>query len=187
MSGINNHIQGIREGNEESFSALYELLEKPLFNHLYKMLGSLSLAEETFQEVMVAIIEKIDTYSHREDLQNSFKAWVFRIATNLAIDEIRKNKRSSLLQEDVTLTSNHVQKVSSSHPAEIQDTKERINFHIQRLPLIQRTFLNLKINEQMTLKEISVICKCEVNAVKQGLFRARKSMKTILLQEGIGL
>jgi RNA polymerase sigma factor (sigma-70 family) len=183
MSSINNHIQGIRDGDEESFTFIYELYEKPLYNHLVKMLGSVSLAEEIFQEVMVSIIEKIDTYSHRNDLQNSFKAWAFRIATNLAIDEIRKNKRSSILQEDVQ----NIQGNDLSYNMEVKDTKERIHFHIQKLPLIQRTFLNLKINEQMTMKEIAVICKCEVNAVKQGLFRARKSMKELLLKEEISL
>lgn len=189
MSDYLDHIQGLREGREESFSYFYGQFERPIYNHLLKMLGVVSLSEEIFQETMVSMIEKIDSYSHRGDLQNSFKAWVFRIATNLAIDEIRKSKKSSLLQEEATAQdySENYLNTNSIDQIEKRDTNKRIDFHIQTLPVIQRTFLNLKINEQMTIKEIAVICKCEVNAVKQGLFRARKSMKVLLIKEGIGL
>lgn len=51
------------------------------------MTGSTQKSEEIFQEVMLTMIKKIDHYSLRSDLQNSFKAWIFRIAKNLAIDE----------------------------------------------------------------------------------------------------
>lgn len=183
MKSIDFHIEGIKEGSEESFLFIYDQYERALYNHLLKMLGSSSIAEEVFQEVMVSIINKIDTYAHRSDLDNSFKAWIFRIATNLAIDEIRRRKKLSTIKQSQELN----RELTHFDSVEEQSTKERINYHIQSLPLIQRTFLNLKVNEQMSLKEIALICKCEVNAVKQGLFRARKSMKELLIIEEIGI
>lgn len=179
MKEINIHIQGLKEAKDESFLFFYELFERPLYNHLQKMLGNIPLCEEIFQETMISMINKIDLYTERADLENSFKSWVFRIATNLAIDEIRKSKKISFQSEIVTSTE--------SETVEEQDTKIRIHELIDTLPIIQKTFLNLKIQEQMSLKEIAVICKCEVNAVKQGLFRARRTLKNKLIDEGIGL
>lgn len=56
-----------------------------------------------------------------------------------------------------------------------------------KLPSIQRTFLNLKVNEDLSHLEIATICGCSVNSVKQGLFRARKTLKDLLIKEGIGV
>ena len=179
MKEINLHIQGLKEASDNSFLYFYDLFEKPLYNHLLKMLGTESLCEEILQETMLTMINKIHQYSDRVDLENSFKSWVFRIATNLAIDEIRKTKKVSFVQAQ--------EQGELSTIVEEQDTKSRIHELINTLPIIQRTFLNLKVQEQMSLLEIAVICKCEVNSVKQGLFRARKSLKNKLINEGIGL
>ncbi len=179
MSELNEAILGLKQGEDDAFSFIYNLFEKSLYNHLYRMLGSESRAEEIFQETMLSLIKKIDLYSHRDDLQNSFKSWIFRIATNLAIDEIRKNKSVSPLEENYSITE--------KNKIEIHDTEQRIHFLIGKLPLMQRTFLGLRVKEDLSIKEIAVICKVEVNAVKQGLFRGRKALKDLLIEEGIVL
>ncbi len=144
------------------------------------MTGSSQKAEEIFQDVMLTMIKKVDHYTYRSDLKNIFKAWLFRIATNLAIDEIRKNKKLSFTQDnpEVAVESNEV---------ETEDFKERLNILIMKLPIIQRTFLNLKVNEDLSHLEIAAVCGCNVNSVKQGLFRARRTLKGLLINEGIGL
>lgn len=182
MKELNKHIKDLKEGKDEAFVAIYNIFEKPLYNHLLKMLGNSSKAEEIFQESMLTLIKKIDLYSHRNDLQNSFKSWVFRIATNLAIDEIRKTKLTK-----ITTPIEKIEIGFDSSEVEKADTSDRIQILIQKLPLMQKTFLNLKLNEDLSLKEIAVICKCEINTVKQGLFRARQSMKNLLIEEGIEL
>lgn len=180
MSELKDYIEQLRNGSEEAFEQIYNLFEKPLYNHLYKMLGSEAKAQEVFQEVMITLIKKIEYYSDRSDLKNSFKAWLFRIATNLAIDEIRRNKKVSFIEE--------VPEIAVEEDAvEFQDMKGRVNTLIMKLPTIQRTFLNLKVNEDLSHMEIAAVCGCQVNAVKQGLFRARKTLKDMLIKEGFTL
>lgn len=180
MSEINKLVEDLKKGDEFAFEQIYSLFEKPLYNHLLKMTGSSQKSEEIFQDVMLTMIKKIDHYTHRLDLKNSFKAWIFRIATNLAIDEIRKNKKLTFTQEAPEV-------VVESYEVEIENFKERLNILIMKLPVIQRTFLNLKINEELSHLEIAAVCGCNVNSVKQGLFRARRTLKGLLINEGIGL
>lgn len=180
MSDLDIIIQNLKQGDESAFDEIYALYEKPLYNHLLKMVGSTQKSEEIFQDVMLTMLKKIDHYSPRPELKNSFKAWIFRIATNLAIDEIRKNKR-------ISFTENAPEVAVECEEVEDQDFKQRLNILIMRLPTIQRTFLNLKVNEDLSHLEIAAVCGCNVNAVKQGLFRARKTLKNLLLNEGIGL
>ena len=105
--------------------------------------------------------------------------WLFRLATNTAIDEIRKYKKQTfeLKDDDALYYDRH----------EELDTSKRIHELISGLPSVQKTFLNLKLNEDLSHLEIATICGCHINTVKQGLFRARKSLKDLLIQEGIVL
>lgn len=177
MNEVELLVSNLKSGDQEAFAILYKKFEKPLCSHLYKMLGKKEKVEEVFQDTMLKMIRKIDFYSPRNDLKNSFKAWLFRIATNLAIDEIRKQKKlKQLTIEDLPVTNS---------TAEEEDTKQRISSLIMKLPAKQRTFLNLKVNEDLSHLEIATICGCNMNTVKQGLFRARKNLKDLLIKEGI--
>lgn len=177
---IDKHVEQLKKGNDEAFAEIYAYYETPLFNHLNQMLGNRERAEEIFQETMLTMIKKIDFYSPRKELQNSFKAWVFRIGTNLAIDVIRKNKKANIEFEQSYQESAEV-------VVEKIDFSQKLGDLIFKLPSVQRTFLNLRVNEDLSHFEISVICGCSVNSVKQGLFRARKSMKLLLEDEGVVL
>lgn len=177
MDEIEQLIDRLKEGEEDAFRSIYEFFEVPLYHHLSLMLGSREKSEEAFQETMLKVIKKIDFYKPNKTLKNSFKAWVFRIGTNTAIDIIRKEKLSTKISPSSEL--------SSKDEVETKNLNERISHLISELPPIQRTVLNLKVNEDLSHFEISAICGCSVNTVKQGLFRARRSLKGILEKEGI--
>lgn len=173
-------VLNIQEGSEEAFEILYDRYEAPLFNHIYQMLGNKEKAEEIFQETMLTVIKKIDSYRHQPELKDSLKAWIFRIATNKSIDLIRRGKREVPVITDLEYKT-------MEEELEIQDTKEHITKLLPLLPTIQRTFLNLKVNEDLSHKEIALICGCNINNVKQGLFRARKTLKNLFIERGLEL
>ena len=159
MKEIEQLIERLKQGEDSAFERIYELFESCLYNHLFQMLGSREKAEEAFQETMLKMIRKIDFYSPRSEFKNSFKAWVFRIGTNIAIDMLRKEKT-----RDQNLS---VVEDSYLDEVEKRNFKERLDFLISELPSIQRTLLNLKVNEDLSHLEISIICGCNINAVKQ--------------------
>jgi RNA polymerase sigma-70 factor (ECF subfamily) len=72
-----------------AFEALVHRYEKPLFNYLARYLRSPELAEEAFQNAFARVYEKRDLYS--EDRR--FRPWLYSIATNQAVDELRKEGR----------------------------------------------------------------------------------------------
>lgn len=175
-------VELLRVGSDEAFAALYERYSAPLFNHLICMVGKREVAEELLHEVFITMISKIGFYQEHSELRNSFKAWLYRIATNRAIDEIRKHKNVrvefEITEEATTNAEESFEQLQRHH---------LIQSLVARLPLIQRTFLNLKLNDDLNHFEISQICSCNVNTVKQGLFQARRSLKLMLLAEGFEL
>lgn len=169
-------ILRLKSGDEKAFYALYERHGKTLLRHLESIMGNVQEAEEILHESFMLMIKKVGFYGPRPDLKSSFKTWFFRLATNRAIDEIRKRKKG--MKEEV-----------ETHPPEDEtfekkETEKNMKTFMDKLPPLQRTVLNLRVQDDLSYLEIAAICGKDVNAIKQSLFQARKSLKNILTEEG---
>src|SRR5712691_11490704 len=78
-----------RAGDEPAFGALVERYRRELQVHCYRMLGSFEDAEDMMQETFLR------GWKHRESFQgrSSFRAWLYRIATNTCLDELERRPR----------------------------------------------------------------------------------------------
>lgn len=173
-------ISKLKNGDEAAFTALYELYVDDLFRHLYYLLGNRETAEDLLHEVMMMMIEKINFYTPRPDLKNSFKAWLYRLATNRAIDELRKKKNR--IEEEFAIVID-----PSLGQEELYQNKEqekRLGDLLLQLPLMQRMCLSLRVNEDLSYQEISLVISRDINTIKQGIFQARRSLKNLLQEQG---
>lgn len=167
----------LRKGSEEAFNLLYQRYSSSLLRHIMCVLKSKDEAEEVLHECFILMLQKINFYQPRTELQQSFKAWLYRLATNRAIDELRKKKSPGDLRVSEVQTSaeiDYVVKEESSLFAKL----------FESLPPVQRTLLGLRVHEDLSYQEISVIVGKDINAVKQGLFQAKKTLKDLLAKNG---
>ena len=74
-------------GDRRALMELYERHRSRLFGYLTRSLGNATLAEDVFQEVWIKVMQKIGTYRPRTA---SFRAWLYRVAANAAIDRLRR-------------------------------------------------------------------------------------------------
>jgi RNA polymerase sigma-70 factor, ECF subfamily len=81
--------QYAEKGNREAFEELVHRYERELFNHLRKFLGSADSAEDAFQAAFLQIHLKCRQF----EPSRKFRPWLFQIATNQAIDLLRRNRR----------------------------------------------------------------------------------------------
>lgn len=77
-------------GEPEAFDALIDAYAKRLHGYLYRLCGNRDDADDLLQEVFLRVVRTIGSYTH----DGRFEGWLFRIATNLARDRIRRVKRS---------------------------------------------------------------------------------------------
>lgn len=173
-------VAQLKEGSEEAFQALYQTYAPDLHRHLFYLLGDAQEAEDLLHEVMMLMIQKIGFYTPRPEMKNSFKAWLYRLSTHRAIDEIRKRKGK--------MTTEWTD-VSDSEPLqdELYEKREQeglIGELLLQLPLMQRMVLGLRVNDDLSYLEISAILGKDINTIKQSLFHARKKMKELLLAKG---
>ena len=175
----------VKAGDEASFDFLLRKYRLPLVNFLYRMVRDTATAEDLAQEVFLRVYRARKEYSPSA----KFTTWLFRIATNLALNSVRDNRYRKLETSIDTSESNQ----EDAAPRELPAREMRIDEHlleqdrvafirraIDALPEKQRAAVLLHKYEEMDYAEISRILGCSESALKSLLFRAYESLRVEL-------
>ncbi len=157
-------LAAYRSGETEALGRLVEKYRRPLFGFVLRFSGGREDAEEVFQEVWVRAIRNMKSYRHK-----SLISWLFRIAHNLMIDRARQRK--PLLSLDTASTEDGValsEKLASIRlrPDDEVGGRElglRIETAAAQLPPEQREVFWLRMQADLSFKEIAKIQKCSIN------------------------
>ncbi len=174
--------QGLKGGSPDAFRALYEAQGRPVFAYLARVMGRREMAEELTQETFLTVIRKIGFF--RTGIDGGLRAWVFRIATHLAIDVLRREKRIEL---DSTVGGDLGMNQEDDRPGPLEELErfqasQAFARAILELTPAQRMIFLLREQEEMSLLEISRVCGCSENSIKQSLFRSRAALRKRLCE-----
>jgi RNA polymerase sigma-70 factor, ECF subfamily len=172
--------EGLRQGSPQAFGALYETYSQSVTAYLIRMTGRREMAEELTQETFLTAIRKIAFF--RSGADGGLKAWIFRIATNLTIDALRREKLIKPFSDDDFENDGADPRPTADQELEGFEFSQALNSALLELTPAQRTIFLLKEQEEMSLLEISRVCGCAENAVKQSLFRARSALRKKLCE-----
>ena len=90
--GVATYLSAALAGDSGAFAALVEPYRRELLTHCYRILGSPQDAEDLVQETLLRVWRRLDTYEGRA----SFRAWLYRIATNACLDALARRPKRSL-------------------------------------------------------------------------------------------
>lgn len=176
-------IKLIKKGDHAAFERLVDMYKDKVYHLAYRMLKDSHEAEDIAQEAFVRVYLNIEKY----DDKYKFSTWLYRIATNLAIDRIRKKKADYSLDEEVTGTDGLTlyaqipsDDVQPDRQVEFLETKNVIEDHILKLPLKYRTAITLRYLEELSMKEISEIMDLPIATVKTRIHRGREALRKSL-------
>jgi RNA polymerase sigma-70 factor (ECF subfamily) len=178
----------VKAGDEQSFALLLQRYRSPLVNFLYRMVRERAEAEDLAQEVFLRV------YRARKDYVPSakFTTWLFRIATNLALNSVRDNRYQRLeVSIDAPVTTDaedgdeRTLDVAEKHPNIEQHLIEEarrkmIRQAIEKLPEKQRAAVLLHKYQELDYNEIGKILGCSESALKSLLFRAYETLRVEL-------
>ncbi len=83
-------MENLRQGDIQAFDELYTRHRQSLFNFLYRLLHDAALAEDVFQETYIRVLENVDRFNPRR----KYSTWLYTIAHNLCMDELRRQSMS---------------------------------------------------------------------------------------------
>ena len=175
-------IAGTREGDESAFQEIVNRYRNPITNFVYRMLNDYDRAVDLAQETFVRVYMNADRYQ----ANYSFSTYIYRIASNLAISELRQRKRRRLIpipsffDKEGDEVEIELPDERTIHPDDTMIHDERrkaIAKAIATLPEKYRTAVVLRDVEGRSYEEISEVLGLSDGTVKSRINRARNLLK----------
>jgi len=175
-----------RGGDRRAFAELVELYKDKIYHLGYRMLNQKQEAEDIVQETFLRVYMNLERY----DENQKFSTWIYRIATNLCIDRLRKRKPSYSIDAEVTdgeTTDWHALLASKdAGPDEeliLSETQTNIREAIQTLPEKYKAVVVLRYLHDMSLQEIADVLNMPVTTIKTRVHRGREFLRKKLESE----
>lgn len=173
-------VAEVLAGNRERFDELVERYQARLVNYLFRLLRSVDEAHELAQEVFLKVFQALDRY----DPAYRFSTWIFRVAQNAAIDQIRKRRlRLVPIQRPEDSAGEHRDlDLASEARGPYGDLRNRergeaIQEAIDALPWEYRELIVMRHYGELSYEEIARLKGMPLGTVKNKLFRGRQALK----------
>jgi RNA polymerase sigma-70 factor (ECF subfamily) len=171
-----------RAGDGEAFDTLFRRWAAPLLRYLNRMVRDLAAAEELVQEVFLRVHRSRERYSP----DARFSTWLYRIATNVALNELRRPRYRAVHHSADAETSAPIRALDPAPDelAHIRQLGEKVELEMERLPDRQRAALWLAAVEGLSYAEVAEALEVSEQAVKALVHRARSTLAARLSERG---
>lgn len=179
-------VQTAVAGREASFEELVRRYQRPIAAYVYRMVGDYDSALDLTQEVFIKVYNSLARY--RSEFK--FSTWIYKIAHNAAIDHLRRHAvREQAFTGSVDGERREVA-IESRRPTPEQESERRerrseIESVVQLLQSSYRELIVLRHSHDLSYDEIAEVTGLPLGTVKNRLFRARETMRDLLVQRGI--
>lgn len=175
-----------RNGDRNAFEELVDMYNDKIYHLAYRMLNFSSEAEDVVQDTFLRVYMNLDRY----DENQKFSTWIYRIATNLCIDRLRKRKPNYSLDAEMpdgegsdwySLLAS--QQDTPEQEVVLSETQYIIRRAIGNLPEKYKSVVVLRYLHDMSLQEIGDVLGMPVTTVKTRVHRGREFLRKKLEPE----
>ncbi len=172
----------VKRGDDGAFAQLVRRYEAPLYNYLKRMTGNASDAQDLFQETFL----RVHRHARRFKEGRPFKPWLYRIATNLSIDFVRKRARHGVvrLETDERAGAERADpKTTAANPRAAAigvETAERLSAAIAELPSKHRAVFLMARYDGLSYGDIADALGIPVGTVKSRMNKAVRQLMSAL-------
>ena len=172
----------VKQGDRDAFAELVDKYKQPVINMVYRTLRDATEAEDLAQHVFLQVYKS----AHRYEISAKFSTWLFTIALNLSLNEIRRRSRhpADSLDEHLNDVENQPSRQLPDHkvfgaPEAVlhQELQQKIEEVLADLPENQRTAIQLCRQEDLSYDDIAEVLGCSLSATKSIIHRAREVLK----------
>lgn len=180
-------VQAYLEGRNEAFDELLVRNQRPLLDFIMALTHDKNRAEDLFQETLIRAIMKLKDgqYCH----QGKFVFWLMRIARNLLIDEVRKQRKSLVvsihsgeLLAFVDRAPHHVNREELMMAEEMKGSMRQL---MESLPEEQREVVVMRYYQGLQFKDIAEITQVSINTSLGRMHYALRNMRRMARQRNI--
>jgi RNA polymerase sigma-70 factor (ECF subfamily) len=167
---LSEHLVVLRcqVGEETAFEVLFERYNGRMLYYLRRMLGTSGLAEDVLQSVWLKVIRKIGMLEEPRAL----RTWLYRIAHNEAVQQLRKSGREIALEE-MEETLEAAPEEEDSGPL---DTA-RVHMALDEISPAHRAVLTLRFMNDLSYADIAEVVGCSVGTIRSRIHYAKRALK----------
>ena len=176
------------EGSELAFRTLVERYQRPVFSLVLRMVRDRGIAEDVTQEVFVKAWMALARY----DPRRRFASWLFKIASNAAIDQLRRKKLPTTPIEagdpDQSSILDRIEDERSESPDTLVKRRElssALEAAVAALRPEYRLVVLLRFREELPYRDIAEATGMPLGTVKTNLRRARREIEERLRKDGV--
>jgi RNA polymerase sigma-70 factor (ECF subfamily) len=179
MAAENTEIaRGLQRRDPDLLDDLIEKYQHRLLRYLLYLTGQRELAEDFFQETWIRVLER----GHQYDGRREFSTWLFTIARNLVIDNLRRRRPASLDSladaDDAASFDIPATAQPSAFDATVQrEQNEQISAAMEHIAVEYRESLLLRFQEGMSLEEIASVTGAPLGTVKSRIYRGLSALE----------
>lgn len=169
-------INAAKRGDQAAYGQLIQKYHRGLTHHVTMMTHDSDLGDDLAQDAMIKAYFALDTYNDTYH----FSTWIYRIATNKALDYLKRKHHISL--ESVpnlpSVERNHV--LENENNAEHEAALRRLRQAITKLPLNYQTVISLYYWQHLTYPQIAIVMDVPINTIRTWLKRSKSALKEML-------
>jgi RNA polymerase sigma-70 factor (ECF subfamily) len=168
-------------GDRASFGRIVEEYRRPVISHVYRLVRDVSIAEDLSQEVFLRVYRTRDYQPTAK-----FRTWLFRIATNLALNWLRDHRHEACHRRlDHLSAQARLREPQARMPNMeeflVKDARlAEVRAAIQELPANHRAAVLMHKYQELDYNEMARVLNCSVPAIKSLLFRAYENLRKSL-------
>lgn len=163
-------IKAIREKTEVGFRLLMQKYKQPVYWHIRRLVVAHDDAQDATQEAFIRIFRSFDKF--RDD--NSFRAWIFRIATNEALRLIENRKQGQVSLDEDENGANHIMAGNYVDYTDLEAVK--LQRAILSLPTKQQAAFNMRYYDELSYQEIAMATDSTPSSVKMNYHIAKEKI-----------
>jgi RNA polymerase sigma-70 factor (ECF subfamily) len=174
-------VERAREGDEDAFAALVARYERKLLRVLTRLVHDHELARDLAQETFWRVYSRLDRF----DTSRRFGPWLFRVAVNLGVDQLRRKDSPPT----TTLPIDHrrdddgrgqaLLEVSDPDPRPREELAQEVRHVLEQIPVNYRTILVLRDLEGFSSAEVAAIVRRREATVRWRLAKAREQFRRL--------
>jgi RNA polymerase sigma-70 factor (ECF subfamily) len=175
-------MKRVTQGDQRAFEELVEKYKQPVFNMIYRTLPDAAEAEDLAQTVFVQVYKAAAKYR----VEAKFSTWLFTIARNLCLNEIRRRSRHPAESLESSQTEyedqpfRQFEDVKTFSPADNVlhgELEQKLQLALGELPENQRTAILLCRQNELSYEDIAEVLGCSLSATKSLIHRGRETLK----------
>lgn len=140
LKELDGYVQKYIHGDRSCFDVIYYETQTSVYLSIYLIIKNKDIIEDLMQDTYMKVIESINTYK----IGTNFKAWISRVARNMAINEYNRRKRVELLEDGTHYTFNDI--ISNNCNSKFNDMIKMLD-GLEREIVVYHLILNMKFKE----------------------------------------